>query len=77
MHVCRSCVENQLYCHDTSTDVRNANEQLKKDLTIEACIENLQKGHIDRTMVTDKVHELERSPKQMRVDKWRHQKAAW
>ena len=54
MHVCRSCVENQLYCHDTSTDVRNADEQLEKDLTIEACIENLQKGHIDRTMVTDK-----------------------
>jgi hypothetical protein len=43
-----------LYCHDTSTDVRNADEQLEKDLTIEACIENLQKGHIDRTMVTDK-----------------------
>jgi hypothetical protein len=54
MHVCRSCVENQLYCHDTSTDVKNADEQLEKDLTIEACIENLQKGHIDSTMVTDK-----------------------
>ena len=53
-YVCIACVENQLYCHDTSTDVRNADEQLEKDLTTEACIENLQNSHTDRTMVTDK-----------------------
>ena len=52
-YVCRACVENQLYCHDTSTDVGNADEQLEKDLTTEACIENLQNSHTDRTMVTD------------------------
>jgi hypothetical protein len=52
-YVCRACVENQLYCHDTSTDVRNADEQLEKDLITEACIENLQNSHTDRTMVTD------------------------
>jgi len=53
-YVCRTCVENQLYCHDTSTDVRNVDEQLEKDSTIEVCIENLQNSHTDRTMVTDK-----------------------
>lgn len=41
-YVWRACVENQLYCHDTSTDGRNTDE-VEKDLTIEAaCIENLQ-----------------------------------
>lgn len=34
--------------------VRNADEQLEKDSTIKACIENLQNSHTDKTMVTDK-----------------------